>query len=114
MVTALDDRDTRLQGIMAGADDFISKRFDGTELRARVRTITRLNRYRRLVRERAKFERMVELMPMACCWPTQPGQSAWSIRPCSRCLASPGARICLVKTCSRCSIRPSAELCRRA
>ena len=35
MVTALDDRDTRLQGIMAGADDFISKRFDGTELRAR-------------------------------------------------------------------------------
>ncbi|HJZ46391.1 MAG TPA: response regulator [Roseiflexaceae bacterium] len=63
MVTALDDRDTRLQGIMAGADDFISKRFDGTELRARVRTITRLNRYRRLVRERAKFERLVDLMP---------------------------------------------------
>ena len=63
MVTALDDRDTRLQGIIAGADDFISKRFDGTELRARVRTITRLNRYRRLMRERAKFERMVELMP---------------------------------------------------
>jgi PAS domain S-box-containing protein len=63
MVTALDDRDTRLQGIMAGADDFISKRFDGTELRARVRTITRLNRYRRLMRERAQFERLVELMP---------------------------------------------------
>jgi PAS domain S-box-containing protein len=63
MVTALDDRDTRLQGIMAGADDFISKRFDGTELRARVRTITRLNRYRHLVRARAKFERLVELMP---------------------------------------------------
>jgi two-component system, cell cycle sensor histidine kinase and response regulator CckA len=63
IITALDDRDTRLQGIMAGADDFISKRFDGTELRARVRTITRLNRYRRLVRERAKFERLVELMP---------------------------------------------------
>jgi PAS domain S-box-containing protein len=63
MVTALEDRDTRLQGIIAGADDFISKRFDGTELRARVRTITRLNRYRRLVRERAKFERLVELMP---------------------------------------------------
>jgi PAS domain S-box-containing protein len=63
LVTALDDRDTRIQGIMAGADDFISKRFDGTELRARVRTITRLNRYRRLVRERAKFERLVDLMP---------------------------------------------------
>jgi PAS domain S-box-containing protein len=63
MITALDDRETRLQGIIAGADDFISKRLDGTELRARVRTITRLNRYRRLVRERAKFERLVELMP---------------------------------------------------
>jgi PAS domain S-box-containing protein len=63
MVTALEDRDTRLQGIIAGADDFISKRFDGTELRARVRTITRLNRYRRLVRERARFERLVDLMP---------------------------------------------------
>jgi two-component system, cell cycle sensor histidine kinase and response regulator CckA len=63
MVTALEDRDTRLQGIIAGADDFISKRFDGTELRARVRTITRLNRYRRLVRERARFERLVHLMP---------------------------------------------------
>jgi PAS domain S-box-containing protein len=63
MVTALDDRETRLQGIIAGADDFISKRLDGTELRARVRTITRLNRYRRLMRERAKFERLVELMP---------------------------------------------------
>src|SRR5437773_1209832 len=37
MVTALEDRDMRLQGIRAGADDFVSKRFDSTELRARVR-----------------------------------------------------------------------------
>jgi two-component system, cell cycle sensor histidine kinase and response regulator CckA len=63
IITALEDRDTRLQGIIAGADDFISKRFDGTELRARVRTITRLNRYRRLVRERAKLERLLEVIP---------------------------------------------------
>jgi diguanylate cyclase (GGDEF)-like protein len=49
MVTALDDRESRLQGIEAGADDFMSKPFDRAELRARVRTITRLNRYRRLV-----------------------------------------------------------------
>jgi PAS domain S-box-containing protein len=48
MVTALDDRDSRLQGIGAGADDFVSKPFDRVELRARVRTITRLNRQRRL------------------------------------------------------------------
>ncbi len=49
MVTALDDRDSRLRGIEAGADDFMSKPFDRAELRARIRTITRLNRYRRLV-----------------------------------------------------------------
>jgi two-component system cell cycle sensor histidine kinase/response regulator CckA len=63
MVTALEDRDMRLQGIIAGADDFISKRFDSTELRARVRTITRLNRYRHLLGERLKFERVVEFAP---------------------------------------------------
>jgi PAS domain S-box-containing protein len=48
MVTALDDRISRLQGIKAGADDFVTKPFDRVELRARVRTITRLNHYRRL------------------------------------------------------------------
>src|SRR5687768_16445493 len=60
MLTALDDRDSRLRGIEAGADDFVSKPYDRVELRARVRTITRLNRYRRLVSERTKFEWVVE------------------------------------------------------
>jgi diguanylate cyclase (GGDEF)-like protein/PAS domain S-box-containing protein len=63
LVTALDDRDSRLQGIEAGADDFASKPYDRAELRARVRTIMRLNRYRRLHEEKAKFERLVELSP---------------------------------------------------
>src|SRR5262245_46639209 len=39
LLTALDDRGSRLQGIEAGADDFISKPFDRVELRARLRTI---------------------------------------------------------------------------
>ncbi len=60
MVTALDDRESRLQGLDAGADDFISKPFDRAELRARVQTITRLNRYRKLLTERASFEWVVE------------------------------------------------------
>jgi DNA-binding response OmpR family regulator/anti-sigma regulatory factor (Ser/Thr protein kinase) len=60
MVTALDDRPSRLQGIESGADDFVSKPFDSGELRARVRTITRLNRYRRLLEERERFEWMIE------------------------------------------------------
>ncbi len=63
MVTALDDRDSRVQGTEAGADDFVSKPFDRAELRARVRSIVRLNRYRRLLLEQAKFERLVELSP---------------------------------------------------
>lgn len=60
LVTALDDRDSRLKGIQAGADDFISKPFDQHELRARVQTIVKLNRYRRLHTERAKFEWLVD------------------------------------------------------
>src|SRR5439155_21694615 len=57
LVTALDDRDSRLRGIEAGADDIISKPFDRIELRARVRTIVRLNRYGQLLAERMQRER---------------------------------------------------------
>ncbi|MBN1887031.1 MAG: response regulator [Thermoflexales bacterium] len=60
LITALDDRESRLQGLEAGADDFLSKPFDRTELRARVRTITRLDRYRRLLVERTQRERAEE------------------------------------------------------
>ncbi len=60
MLTALDDRASLLEGIEAGADDFITKPFDRVELRARLHTITRLNRFRRLITERSKFEWVVE------------------------------------------------------
>ncbi len=63
MITGLDDRESRLRGLEVGADDFISKPFDHDELRTRVSAILRLNRYRRLVAERARFERLVELSP---------------------------------------------------
>ncbi|MFT5193446.1 MAG: two-component system cell cycle response regulator [Candidatus Promineifilaceae bacterium] len=61
MVTAFDDRAARLRGIEAGADDFIPKPYDTLELQARVRTITRLNRYRRLLDEKAKFQLVADL-----------------------------------------------------
>jgi putative two-component system response regulator len=57
MVTALDDRYSRLRGFEAGADEFVSKPFDSVELRARVRTVTQLNRYHQLLEERASLER---------------------------------------------------------
>ncbi|KAF0174493.1 MAG: PAS domain-containing protein [Limisphaerales bacterium] len=61
LVTALDDRESRLRGIEAGADDFISKPFDGTELRARVRALLRLNRYRQLLETREHLLRAQRL-----------------------------------------------------
>ncbi len=63
MVTALDDRASRIAGIEAGADDFVSKPYDRVELCARVRTITRLNRHRRLAEQRSQFQWVVEYAP---------------------------------------------------
>jgi len=60
MITALDDDESMLKGIDAGADDFLSKPINKLELRSRVRGITRLNRYRKLCGERQKFEWVVE------------------------------------------------------
>ncbi len=56
ILTALDDHESLLTGLKAGADDFISKPFDRFELRARLIGITRLNRYHKLVQEREKLQ----------------------------------------------------------
>jgi len=45
IVTALSESGERLRGIEAGADDFVLKPFDITELRARVQSLVRLKRY---------------------------------------------------------------------
>lgn len=58
ILTALDDHNSMLKGLEAGADDFISKPFDRHELRARLLGITRLNRFHKLVKERAELERV--------------------------------------------------------
>ena len=55
-LTALDDRQSLLNGLEAGADEFISKPFDRFELRARLLGITRLNRFRKLSEERLNLE----------------------------------------------------------
>ncbi len=45
IVTSLSDKQDKLQGIDAGADDFVSKPFDSAELHARIRSLVRLKRY---------------------------------------------------------------------
>jgi two-component system cell cycle sensor histidine kinase/response regulator CckA len=65
MITALDEREARLRGIDAGADDFITKPFDLHEMRARVRGILRLNRYRRLQQASERIREQAELIDLA-------------------------------------------------
>ncbi len=50
-VSALQDREHRLAGLSAGADDFLTKPFDRTELRLRVDMFLRLRAQARTIRE---------------------------------------------------------------
>ena len=45
MVTALDDRESRLRGLEAGAEEFVTKPVDRSELRVRVRNLLRLKEF---------------------------------------------------------------------
>jgi len=45
IITALDDRDARMRGLNAGAEDFLSKPVDRAELSVRVRNLVRLKAY---------------------------------------------------------------------
>ena len=64
-ISALDDKEARLKGFEAGADEYLAKPFDGRELRFRLRTLTRLNRYRKIVGEQKRFEWVFENSPEA-------------------------------------------------
>ncbi len=65
IVSGLGDHDTRLQGLEAGADDFLTKPFDALELRARVRHLCKLNRSQRLLQERERYDQLLYLSPDA-------------------------------------------------
>jgi PAS domain S-box-containing protein len=56
LITALNDRQAKVRGLESGADDFISKPIDPVELRARLRTLTNLDRFRKLYEERIKLD----------------------------------------------------------
>lgn len=59
MVTALDDRDSKLMGLESGADDFISKPYDSMELTIRLKGLQQVARYRHLLEEREKLEEVL-------------------------------------------------------
>ena len=64
MVTALDDREERVRGLEAGADDFLSKPVNPPELIARVRSLLRIRRLYDTVQRQAEqlrsWNRMLE------------------------------------------------------
>lgn len=46
MITALNDRNDRIIGLAAGANDFFSKPFDSLEVQVKIRNLIRLKQYR--------------------------------------------------------------------
>ena len=57
ITTSLDDKKSKMRGIEVGADDFITKPIDGMEIRARVKMILRLNRYRKSLQQQDEIKR---------------------------------------------------------
>jgi putative two-component system response regulator len=58
LITSLDDQASRISGLQAGADDFITKPYNSVELFARLQTILRLNRYRRIAEQQHALENL--------------------------------------------------------
>jgi putative two-component system response regulator len=65
LITALDDYDSRLTGLRAGADDFVNKPYNSVELFTRLQTILRLNRYRRIAEQQNELKAMNEELLIA-------------------------------------------------
>ena len=63
MLTAHTGREQKLLALEAGVDDFLAKPLDRLELRTRISTICRLNRYRRVLEERQRLDSLVALSP---------------------------------------------------
>ena len=60
MITALDDPDAKMNGLVVGADDFLAKPFDSLELEIRLHNLQRVGRYRHLINERQKLKEMLD------------------------------------------------------
>ncbi|MFT5369896.1 MAG: two-component system sensor histidine kinase/response regulator [Candidatus Latescibacterota bacterium] len=62
LVTALSDRASRVSGIEAGADDFITKPVDAFELRARVKSLLRIKTFHDELRQSYRDLQRLEVM----------------------------------------------------
>ncbi|HRE04143.1 MAG TPA: response regulator [Opitutaceae bacterium] len=60
IMSAADESEAMIKALDAGAEDYLPKPVSAAELRAKARTITRLNRYRSLLQERRRLEWIVE------------------------------------------------------
>jgi putative two-component system response regulator len=62
MVTALDDRESRLRGLEAGAEEFVTKPVDRLELSVRVRNLLKLKEYSDFLADHARIleEQVIE------------------------------------------------------
>lgn len=59
MITTLSDRESRLKGLNAGADDFVSRPVDGIELLARIGNFLKMKEYRDEIRAKnSELERL--------------------------------------------------------
>jgi two-component system sensor histidine kinase/response regulator len=59
LVTVLEEQEHKIEGIEAGADDFLNKPVDMTELRARVRSLVQARRlYEELVQKNGELEKL--------------------------------------------------------
>lgn len=58
MITSLDNREARIAGLEAGADDFLIKPFDSMEICIRVKNILHMNRFRRIMDQRDSLTRI--------------------------------------------------------
>jgi putative two-component system response regulator len=62
MITANDNREARIKGLEAGADDFLTKPFDSLEIQIRTKNILRLNRFQNITNQRDELVRMNKVL----------------------------------------------------
>jgi putative two-component system response regulator len=58
IITAVDNREARILGLDAGADDFLTKPFDSLEIQIKVKNILKLNRFQNIIKQRDDLVKM--------------------------------------------------------